>query len=242
MQHSKRKLLLISAHPDDDSLAGGTMTALASAGWSIYEFVCTSGKNGKPNQSEKGEQVMAQARAEEIGLFMKQIGGYEPYIYDNGKEFLEFSEHIVLELVTQLRAIRPDVIVLLNSQDYHFEHRLAHEIGLRALEIAFRSANLELGEKISHGIILQADGLNVLANPLIHFSTEKSFTRSLEACHNAYGERLGDLKRFMEGLAMMRGARVGKNTAEAFDLLNPPWYKLTSVAAEILAEFTSLGS
>ncbi len=238
----QRKLLLVSAHPDDDTMIGGTMATLATRGWSVHEFVCTSGKNGKPNEGEIGEEAMAKERAREINRFMEVIGGKEAFVYENGTAFLTLDERIVTELVKYLRALRPSIIVLLNDRDYHFEHRLSHEIGLRALEIAFRSANLELGDKLTDGVILKTDGLNLLANPLIHFEVTQAYAVAAQASREAYGERLGDLTRFTEGLQMLRGSRIGKPYAEAFDLVNPEWYKFTSTSAKILEEFVSAGS
>jgi LmbE family N-acetylglucosaminyl deacetylase len=239
----KQSVLLVSAHPDDDTMLGGTLAKLAQNGFAVHEFVCTSGKNGKPNTNESIDAgVMAKNRESEIALFTEAIGIEKPFIYENGKEFLSLDDGVVLALVKQLRTVRPGIILLLNDADYHFEHRLAHEIGLRAIEIAFRSTLLELGPKLTDGIILKTDGLNVLANPLIHFNTGATHAVAVAACKKAYEERLGDLARFSEGLATMRGARVGFRTAEVFELVNPPSYKFTATSAEILNDFVALGS
>ncbi len=242
-QNPQKKILIITAHPDDDTMVGGTLAKLASAGYAVNEFVCTSGKNGKPNPGEpQDSRTMAENRRKEIDVFSRGIGAEPALIYENQKEFLELDEPIILALVKYMRTIRPDVILLLNDQDYHFEHRLSYDIGLRAAEIAFRSANLELGPKLTAGIILKTDGLNVLANPLIHFDTSDTHSVAAEACKAAYDERLGDLSRFSDGLSGMRGARIGVMNAEAFELMNPPWYKLTQASAEILAAFVAAGT
>ncbi|WKZ26859.1 MAG: PIG-L family deacetylase [Candidatus Paceibacterota bacterium] len=234
--------MIISAHPDDDTLVGGTVAALAARGWKVHEFVCTDGSNGKPNARER-TAMMANNRRKEIDLFSRDVGMEPPRIRVGGNILLSPTEDIVLELAAYLREVRPDVCILLNRGDYHFEHRAAHAIGLRAIEIAFRSTLLHLGARLEHGIILETDGLNVLANPLILFDISETYAVKMRAMRAAYAERLGrDLLRFDEGLAMLRGGRAKSTYAEAFRIVNPPWYRLTAVSAGILAEFVAIGS
>lgn len=242
MSRNNRTFLLISAHPDDDSLIGGTMAKLARHGWLVHEFVCTQGQNG--NTSGEDKAMTPERREREAELFCSRLGIRPPYVYPNPAPFLEVEARIVTELVRYLRCtVRPDVTVLMGIEDYHFAHITAHCIGLQALEIAFRASMPELGERLTQGIILQADGLNVLNNPFIYFNIDDTFDLKMRAAREAYGERLGEhLLQYEAGLAQARGARVRYQYAEAFDLLKPRWYKFNQNSAEILAEFVRIGS
>lgn len=238
----KRKALIISAHPDDDTLVGGTIAKLVSRGWRVYEFVCTEGNNGKLNKEESKDSV-AGNRLVEIYKFSSMLGMEKPYVYKNQNQFLKLGEEIVLKLVEYARRIRPDVFILLNDEDYHFEHRESHEIGLRAIEIAFRATLLELGPRIERGIILKTDGLNVLSNPLISFDVSEKYALKIRAMKRAYKKRLGkDILQFDEGLATLRGGRAKCKYAESYKLVNPTWYRLNTESSEILTEFVKIGS
>ncbi len=234
-----KTLLFISAHPDDDSLVAGTMAKLVRLGWKVHEFVCTAGQNGKPNLGENVMSDMVVGRHSETETFAKLIQSEPPYFYKSLGKFLQLDEDIVVELVRYMRSVRPAVTILLNRMDYHFEHRLSHDIALRALEIAFRSSVLELGPKLQHGIIMQTDGLNALANPLVYLDVTDDWSTGQQACMSAYRERLGDLLKLLDGMSTMRGGRIGVARAECFELLNPEWYKMNAVSASILADFVS---
>lgn len=241
-KQKKRKLLFINAHPDDDCTIAGTMISLVRNGYSVMEYVCTDGARA---QSVAGEKVdtLTKNRQKEIETFSKLVGTEKPRIFPLGEKMLSVTDEIVFDLVACIRSFRPDIIVLLGSDDYHFEHRLSHQIGLLALENALRKTLPKLGEHITDAVILEADGLNVMHNPLISFDISLVYKEKMSVLTKAYGKRLGkDLLRFESGVTQMRGARVGTEHAEVFNLINPPWYKLTKESAQILAEFVEIGS
>lgn len=240
MNKSEKSIVFVSAHPDDDSLIAGTIKKIVDDGWTVHEFVCTTGKNGKPNAGEVDEVGMVRERGSETTRFMEMVGGQPPHFFDNATKFLVLTEDVVLDLVRFLRKVRPLVLVLLNHNDYHFEHRISHEIGLRAIEIAMRSSVLEFGPKVTDCVILQTDGLNLLANPTLYVDVSEVWSTAREACATAYAERLGDLLHMLDGLHGARGGRIGVASAEAYELLNPEWYKLTARSAEVLAEFMAV--
>ncbi len=244
MEKTQNKtFLFIGAHPDDETQVGGTMACLAQAGFDVYSYITTPGKGGKPNTNEEllSDSSVIDERKKEADIFAREIGA-QTYIFDNRTQFLENSERDIISLVTYLRKIRPSIVVLQNSGDYHFEHIQSHKLGLVALEIAMRSMLLELGPKLTDVIILEADGLNVLSNPSIFFNISKSQQLKSEAVTKAYGERLGGLTQLDQGLSTMRGGRVGVEHAECFAILNPNWYRLTAKAADTLKIFLEIGT
>lgn len=241
-QNTKRKLLFIAAHPDDDSLVGGTLLQLAKNGWGLYEFVCTTGKTARPLTKEK-VIGLADNRKKETELFCDLVGAQKPIFFDDESTMLQTNEKIVYALIKEIRFIRPDIIVLLSDTDYHFEHSASHDIALLAIENAFRDVYPELGQKLVNGIFLETDGLNVMNNPLITFDISGVYEKKKSIVDKAYGKRLGgNVSRFDSALAELRGARVGTGQAEVYNLLNPRWYKFTPESAKILSEFTELGS
>lgn len=240
--NKKPVFLFIGAHPDDETQVGGTMAKLSRSGFDVFAYITTPGRGGKPNSDEESasEDTILKERKKEADTFAQEIG-MTTFINDNKTQFLENSEDDVLELVKYIRTIRPNIIVVQNSGDYHFEHIQSHKLGLLAAEISMRSMLLEYGPKIVDVILLEADGLNVLANPSIFFNISDTQDIKKQAIIKAYGERLGTLTQLDEGLSMMRGGRIGVEHAEAFSMLNPSWYRLTEGGAEVLREFLRIG-
>lgn len=236
----KRKLLFINAHPDDDCTVTGTMITLIKKGWAVKEYVCTDGARAQTFDTNKG---IVKNRQEEIERFSKEIGAETPSVFPLGDRLLSVSDEVVFDLVAQIREFRPDVIILLGHNDYHFEHRLSHKIGILATENASRKTLPNLGERVTDFIILEGEGLNLMHNPLITFDISNVFKKKTKVIEKVYGKRLGnDVTRFIEGVSQARGARIGISHGEAFNLLNPEWYKFTSKAAEVLSEFLTIGS
>lgn len=237
----KRKLLFINAHPDDDTIIAGTMLALRKNGWIISEYVCTDGSQAEPVNGETLKNMVAN-RIKETELFNQLIGGRVPRIYPTDGKTLVANDEILFDLIKNIRAFRPDVIVVHNRDDYHFEHKRSYELALIAIEGAFRNTLLRLGKRLTDGIILEADGLNVMHNPLIVFDISSVYKEKVGVITKSYGKRLGkSLLAFDDGLSKMRGARIGLKYAEVYDLLNPNWYKLTAKSAKILSEFVAIG-
>ncbi|MEN9649335.1 MAG: hypothetical protein RL094_302 [Candidatus Parcubacteria bacterium] len=230
--------MFIGAHPDDETQVAGTLALMSKRGFDVHSYITTPGRGGKPNNAETSlsDDLVIEERKKEANAFAQAIG-MTTYIYDNKTQFLENNEQDVLALVKYIRSVRPNIIIVQHSQDYHFEHRQTNSLVLQAIEIAMRSMLLEYGQKIKDCVILESDGLNVLGNPSIYIDITSTQELKKKAIAMAYGERLGDLARLDEGLSMARGGRIGVAYAECFQLVNPPWYRMTHGAAVALAEF-----
>jgi LmbE family N-acetylglucosaminyl deacetylase len=240
---NKNTFLFIGAHPDDETQVGGTMALLSKAGFDVHVYINTAGRGGKPNEAEitSSEDEIVAARKEEAEVFAAALG-VKTYVHDNKSYILENNQDDLITLVRYIRKIRPSIVVLQNKGDYHYDHLASHNLGLQAMEIAMRSKWLELGPKIKDAVILETDGLNVITNPLLYVDITSTFDQKQNAVQSAYGERLGGLTQFDKGLSSMRGGRIGVLHAEAYNLLNPNWYRMTSQAAKALAEFLSIGT
>lgn len=242
-QNNKLSLLFVSAHPDDDALIAGTMKKFSNSGLPIYEFCCANAGTGKPNTNETSVEEQVKNREKEIEVFCNLIGSNKPYIFKSNEKNFFPKQDIVYALVSYMRKVRPKVIIVLNKDDYHFEHRLTQDIGVLAFEIATRGCEEQLGPKLEGSIILETDGLNILTQPEIFFDISDVFEDKMNAIKAAYQERLGaNLIQFTEGLSKMRGGRVKVKHAECYKQLLPSSFRFTKESAEILYEFIKLGS
>lgn len=240
IMEDKKTFLFISAHPDDDVLVGGTILKLKKAGWKTVEIVCTKGEG---EQKDSDSKKIATERVKEIKSYQKNIGLDEVFFLNGKDGFLSADEKFTTEMVKLIRKISPSVIIVLNDEDYHHDHRISHKIALHAIELATRKAYLHLGKPLTDIIILQTDGLNVLPNPLITFNTTNSHQEKVSSIRQAYKKRIDEnLMTFLDGLAMLRGGRIGCQYAEAYNLINPQWYKFTEKSSKVLFNFVKIGS
>ena len=125
-----RRILLVSAHPDDMEIGmGGTAATLAEAGHSLLSVVITDGRRS-PDPNGVGQDVMARLRQEEGVRACQRLG-------INATNFLGFesiaSEEAVRqatgELVRVIVEFRPDEVYTLHPElDRHASHRAAGKI------------------------------------------------------------------------------------------------------------------
>ena len=218
----------------------GTFLKLRSFQTRIYEIVCTPGEGDALR--EKNTTALAQTRRRELQQFARLIGIEKPILLNGCDGFLNPEKNLVEKLVLQLRQIRPQVIILLSQQDYHHDHQISFQLGLHALELAFRNCLTYLGPHLTEGIILESDGLNLLPQPHLTVNTSTTHAEKMKAIRQAYQERLGEnLIQFIDALARLRGRRRGWSAGEAFRLVLPLWYQLHARNTQILQQFVNLG-
>ncbi|MGB4135288.1 MAG: PIG-L family deacetylase [Microbacterium sp.] len=117
-----QRVLAIGAHPDDvESLCGGTMALYAQAGAHITIAIATRGDIGSPDgtrdQIALTRRLEAQAAADIIGAEVLWLG------YDD--EFLFSARDSRLAMIEAMRRARPDVMFVLDENDYNPDHRAA---------------------------------------------------------------------------------------------------------------------
>src|ERR1700704_5648288 len=77
-------LMVVHAHPDDESSqTGGTLAAYSAAGWRTILITCTDGAQGdgiagsKPGQDEHDPKQVAQRRSLELDMAAAALGIHE---------------------------------------------------------------------------------------------------------------------------------------------------------------------
>lgn len=117
-----RSVLAIGAHPDDiDFLCGGTLALYARDGVEVTIAIATRGDIGAPAGTRdeiahirRGE---AQASADVIGADLIWMG--------EDDEFLFSDRASRLAMIDLIRQARPDVMFILDEDDYNPDHRAA---------------------------------------------------------------------------------------------------------------------
>jgi LmbE family N-acetylglucosaminyl deacetylase len=112
-QWTGKTILLIGAHPDDDSYSMGTLGMLNANGNEVYIAILTTGNVGTQDP-DLGMMDLALIRKQEEQAALAAMGiPTDHYInlgYDDGMLEYEDKKEVVIKLVRLIRKIQPDVL------------------------------------------------------------------------------------------------------------------------------------
>ncbi len=167
-----RGLLLVHAHPDDESINNGaTMARYAAEGARVTLVTCTLGEEGEVIPAELAhlapdrDNTLGAHRVGELDRAMKELGvtdhrflGGTGRFRDSGMMGLATNrsgfwaadlDEAAAELVAVIREVRPQVLVTYdeNGGYGHPDHIKAHRVAMRAADLAAEKAfRRDLGE------------------------------------------------------------------------------------------------
>ena len=158
-----RRLLLVHAHPDDETTSTGvTMARYAASGAYITLITCTRGEEGEvvspdlAHLTTAGDAALAEHRMQELAAALEALG-VEDHRYlgdpgeyrDSGMAGTPSNEHpqafcrtpvdeAALRLVSVIREVRPQVVVTYDPRGgyEHPDHIQAHRVTTRAVDLA----------------------------------------------------------------------------------------------------------
>ena len=139
-----KTILLIGAHPDDDSYSMGTLGMLNANGNNVYIAILTTGNVGTLDP-DLGMMDLALIRKQEEQAALAAMGiPADHYInlgYDDGMLEYEDNKEVVMKLVRLIRKIKPDVLFAFDpgkgGQRWHkADHRAAAYLSADAARAA----------------------------------------------------------------------------------------------------------
>lgn len=136
-----RRLLAVSAHPDDvEFTSGGSLARWTAEGWATYLVVCTDGSKGSPNPRDRPEMV-ARIRRNEQEAAAQALGIQEVVWLGHPDGELTRTANLVEELTQQIRRIKADRLLAWDAwrpYELHPDHRAA---GLAAVDAVLAAGN-----------------------------------------------------------------------------------------------------
>lgn len=141
-QNSTKKVLVFSAHPDDHLCCAGTLMFLKDKGFEVQEVVATGGEkgpwwiSGTEKKSDFNKKELQKERKKEISEAEKIIGISKTIFLGLPDSKIIRDPKIIEKIVGIIRKERPEVVFILNQEDYHCDHREFSKIALEALEKA----------------------------------------------------------------------------------------------------------
>ncbi|CAM3349973.1 PIG-L deacetylase family protein [Kibdelosporangium persicum] len=222
MHRTIRRLLVVAAHGDDETLgAGGTLAKLADDGVRISLCVLCDDDGSR---SETGQGVTNRVPAIEAAA--KILGIERLAVHEYGDNRLDTVGQLELNRVfeREVREFEPDTVFAPSLSDLSLDHQLVS----RAARVAGRAGRgpvreircFEVRSATDSG---EAAGLPVFRPNCWQPLAESHLERKLEALR-AYGDELQQWpsprsERGVRALAEYRGSQVSTAYAEAFELL-----------------------
>ena len=215
-------IVVISAHPDDEIIGcGGTLLKHNANGDKISWIIIT---NVHENQGFSKDRVTS--RQHEIEKVKKMIGFTSVHKLDYPTMSLDSSSinKMIPQISNLFNEIKPEVIYVMNRSDAHSDHRVTFDV-VMACTKSFRYPFIKkvlMYECISETEFAPALPEKVF-QPNYFVDVTTYFSKKLEIM-KVYESELGKHPfprslRNIEALATFRGASVGVEYAEAFQLI-----------------------
>ena len=217
-----RNIVVISAHPDDEILGvGGTLLKHKKNGDKIYWLITT---NIFENQGYSKERISS--RQKEIKKISEALSVEKVFMLDYPTMSLSTSS--LIEMVPKISKIfteiEPEIVYCLNRSDAHSDHRITFD-AVMACTKSFRYPFIK--QVLMYECISETEFAPQLPEKVFipnYFVDISSFLEEKMNLMKIYESELGkhpfprSLKN-IEALATFRGASVGVEYAEAFQLI-----------------------
>lgn len=217
-----KNVIVISAHPDDETLgAGGTILKHVANGDNVYWLIVT---NVFENQGFSKERV--NSRQEEIKEVEKLLGITKTFLLDYPTMTLSSSSLIkmVPEISNIFSELKPEIVYTLNRSDAHSDHRIIFD-AVMACTKSFRYPFIK--QILMYECISETEFAPALAEKVFlpnYFIDITDYIDKKNEIMKVFESEIADhpFPRSIENikaLAHFRGASVGVKYAEAFQLL-----------------------
>jgi LmbE family N-acetylglucosaminyl deacetylase len=196
-----KKVVVFSAHPDDDVFGcGGTITDFSKNGCTVICVYLTSGWRGVGGTLPPVEK--ARVRRVEAEKACKAMGSRPIFMDLDHLKKLEFSEQNAAAVRALLEKEKPDLVITHNHSDSHQTHRTLADIVEHALQ--------KLGPLGPKEVWFYETWSPLHKPDVIHFFKDKTMDNKIKAIrqHKSQTSRL-DMESAMRGLSMYRG-RMGQ--------------------------------
>jgi LmbE family N-acetylglucosaminyl deacetylase len=125
------RVLVISPHPDDESIGcGGTLCQHVKGGDRVAVIFLTSGEAGGHGRTREQTRKVREAEARSAAKLLK-LGPIGFWRQPDGA--LRVTDELIKRLRTAIARLKPDIIYLPHDRDMHQDHRAAVRLLRRAL-------------------------------------------------------------------------------------------------------------
>ena len=216
------KIIIISAHPDDETLgAGGTILKHKKNGDEVYWLIVT---DVFESEGFSNERVLS--RKQEIENVSKLYSFNN--VYNLGYPTMKLNDIILFELVNKIsrifQEIEPETIYVMNRSDAHSDHRIVFDAVMSCTK-SFRYPYVK--KVLMYECLSETEFAPILPERVFqpnYFVDISDFLNNKIKIMKIFDSELGEHPfprsiKNIEALATYRGATIGVNYAEAFQLI-----------------------
>lgn len=216
------KVIIISAHPDDETLgAGGTILKHKKIGDEVHWLIVTD-----VFETEGFSNQRVLSRKKEIAEVSKLYSFNN--VYNLGYPTMKLNDTILFELVNKISLIfqelQPETIYVMNRSDAHSDHRIVFDAVMSCTK-SFRYPYVK--KVFMYECLSETEFAPILPErvfqPNYYVDISDFLNKKIEIM-KVFDSELGEHPfprsiKNIEALATFRGASVGVNYAEAFQLI-----------------------
>lgn len=217
---SRKAILVIAAHPDDEVLGcGATIAKHAGFKDQVDVLVIGDGLTGRTKQKKVAEK-QACAAAKILGVRDVTFGGLPACRFDVRGQW-----EITKIIETQIRLIQPDTLYLHHYGDLHHDHRMVFEAAMPAARpVSGCSVKRVLCFEIPSSTDWAPPIAHRMFKPNVFVDVSKTFQKKMEALKKCYADEMREFphprsEKAIEAYARRWGAVSGLRMAEAFELI-----------------------
>ncbi len=240
---TRMKILILLAHPDDETiLCGATIDKLVRNGHQV--FVCFFTKNEQAYFGSETQEKRVKRTIKEAKQSSRVLGFKCNFLDFKDMDLVKDKGLLIRAAIREIRRVRPDIIITHNINDKHIDHKSLAEV--------IPEANFQSGCKLCGGENVWKAGLVLQGEVDLEMTSAFSFTlvslvnqvnldKKIKAfcCYDSVkNEHDSDQRWLSEKIKMtaeLRGKAVGGKFGEAFYLNS--YSPISSLAAQLLHEF-----
>lgn len=210
----KNRVMFFSAHPDDElASTGGFMIKNIKNGGKVKMVLCIDPSSPRFDTTAETEK---QTRLNEYEKVAKNLGAESKFL--NFGHYPALSYEHILPCVKEIRIFKPDIVIMLQENDYHTEHQMIAKIVKRAVWHASRAAFPECGKPHQVKQIWEAEGDRPMPDPNHHVDITKEIKAKLKTfLLYASQQKRKNLASAFEGINRYHGVMYKKGEyAEAY--------------------------
>ncbi len=219
---SKGSVLVIIAHPDDETLGlGGTIPRYVDEGRQVFALSLTDGvgARGMSRTAERDRARAADQAANILGFKWLDRASFPDNALDT-KPILE-----IIKVVEKAKeCVKPTIVYTHFPHDLNVDHRIVCQAVMTAFrpqpgEVCAEIRACEIPSSTDYGAAIA----QVQFMPTIALAIDRTWRKKIAAL-NAYATEMRPFPhtrsyKALEALAILRGAAVGLPMAEAFQML-----------------------
>jgi LmbE family N-acetylglucosaminyl deacetylase len=213
----KSSILVVCAHPDDETLgAGGTIHHHASVGFPV-DVLCLTGNEERNTELQEVCDILGVRN-----------------VYSNIRDDFDIDRTLIDMVVDVILETRPQIVITHSPTDYNRNHILCSEVVIDAVEWAAHTTQFENAHMIESIYNMEINSLhskpNILMNVTNSYDTVVSALKKYESQISKAG---GYYLKLYDSRTRLRGVQGACERAEAFTITLPrhvgPFYPKNSV-------------